>query len=337
MKILLPIIIIVCLFGSCSDPVPEESENIFGFDLLNRLSGHWVGENQTSFGLYPWFAFDFRPISASHVHSIYEGGTDQNIITSIFVADHDGEQQVMARNGGWLGNQYRATYFVLDKREEDGDYYRLVDAVGGEDRAYLEFRFSEDSLRIDAYKDNSGALDKPIHHMGFSGVNKNASFAQAATSLFNFPQPISEVDLNDQFTNLIDPDSALFLEESNDPFPKSAHGHLSELTIEFSRNSEAQDQPMLLFLSAEPLVSVSGNVSLLNIDDKVIRTISITQAENSYVATYLHPDEYYVTAFVDNDNDNIPSSGDVSSASISIEVLAEKLVSLDLPISMLIP
>jgi len=67
--------------------------------------------------------------------------------------------------------------------------------------------------------------------------------ASQAIEHFDFPQPVSEVNLNNQFTNLIDPDSALFLEENNDPFPKSQHGYISDLTIYFDRDSSiAEDR-----------------------------------------------------------------------------------------------
>ena len=161
MKYMLLIIALSLLsMFACNKDTNTNQTNIEGFNLLSELSGHWVGTNETVFGIFDWFAFDFRPISSSHLHSIYEGGTNQNIITSIFVADHNGEQKIMARNGGWLGNQYRATYFVLDKAEEANDrkYYRLVDAIGGVKRAYMELQFENDTLYFDAYKDNSCLL-----------------------------------------------------------------------------------------------------------------------------------------------------------------------------------
>jgi len=175
----------------------------------------------------------------------------------VFLADFDSKLQVMARNGGWLGSQYRATYFVLDavQKDDQSKYYRLVDAVGGENRSYMEFRFEDDSIFIDAYKDNSGALDKPVHHMGFAGTNRNPSYANAAKSLFDYPQKISEVDLDGKFTNLIDPDSALFLEKADDPFPKEDHGHLSDLNIEMTRNTDTQGDALLLFISKREVVS----------------------------------------------------------------------------------
>ncbi len=114
----------------------------------------------------------------------------------------------MARNRGWLGNQYRATYFVLDKEESNGqeNYYRLVDAVGGIDRSFIEFKFRGDSIFIDAYKDDSGTLDQPLHHMGFAGRNRNPDYTNNAKSTLSYPQQESEVNLNNQFDILIDPE-----------------------------------------------------------------------------------------------------------------------------------
>jgi len=312
--------------GSCGDNNNMSGDkDILGFELLEDITGHWVGTNETAFGFFEWFAFDFRPISSSHTHSIYEGATNSNIITSFFIADFEGQQQVMARNGGWLGNQYRATYFVLDRAEitEDSRFYRLVDAIGKDKRSFIELRFEKDTFYFDAYKDNSGSLDEPIHHMGFKGTNFNPSFAQSATAQFDFPKKESEVDLNNKFVNLIDPGSALFLDEAADPFPKSDHGHVSDLTINFNRAADIQGQNLLLFISKEPIVDSDGNVNIDNLNTQTIRTIEVGANEDAYTTTYLHPDEYYLTAFSDNDGNQFPSAGDFSSVSKRVEVTPE--------------
>ena len=328
LKVIMLGVVCAFLFTNCKKESVSpmmNSDDVLGFKLLKDLSGHWVGTNETAFGNFAWFAFDFRPISASHLHSIYEGGTNQNIITSIFVADFEGKKQIMARNGGWLGNQYRATYFVLDQSEDNGSsrYYRLVDAVGKEKRAYMEFRFENDTMYFDAYKDNSGSLDEPIHHMGFKGTNYNPSFAEPATELFSYPQKVSEVNLENQFVNLIDPNSALFLEESDDPFPKSQHGHLSDLRININRDNSILNTKLLLYISKEPIVNDNGEVDFVNLDTQVIRTIEVQADETSYETTYLHPDKYFITAFSDKDNNFYPSTGDLSNVSKEINVVPE--------------
>jgi len=329
------VILLGFMLPSCSKEEGKETNQILGFDLLNKINGHWIGTNETPFGYFDWFAFDFRPISASHSHSIYEGATNQNIIISIFLGTFEGKQQVMARNGGWLGNQYRATYFVLDREEKDGDifHYRLVDAVGGEDRAYIEFSFVADSMYMDAYKDNSGSLDKPIHHMGFAGINANPDYAESARAQFDYPQMVAEVDLTGKFVDLIDTDSALFLDEAEDPFPRSAHGYLSDLIIDVKRNEATNGDALMLYLSKEEIISSSGNINFNALNNSVIRTIGIQPKENAYTTTYLHPDEYYLTVFSDTDNNGIPSAGEYSSFSIQSTIKPERLETEELEIT----
>ncbi|QTN39810.1 hypothetical protein HZ996_11865 [Cryomorphaceae bacterium] len=336
---LLWILILALTWLGCKKNGNEDPSDVQGYALLTALKGHWIGSNETVYGPYAWFAFDFRPISPSHLHSIYEGGTNQNIITSLFIADFDGQHRIMARNGGWLGPQYRATYFVLDSAFESGNmqYYRLVDAIGRERRAYMEFRFERDSLFFDAYKDDSGSLDLPVHHMGFKGINVNPSLAQEATELFAYPQDVSEVNLEGAFTSLIDTNSALFLEESDDPFPKSDHGHLSDLKIDFERSNDAEDLILMLYLSTEPLVDAQGSVDYSALDTKVIRTISIQSNEDEYTATYVHPDTYYVTIFADFDGNEYPSSGDLCNISRMVQVTPETLVTTATQINLYIP
>ncbi len=332
------LLLILCL-ANCDNPDEHSPSSgnptdILGYDVLAEINGHWVGSNQTSFGFYEWFAFDFRPISSSHVHSIYEGGSNQNIITSLFIADFEGKQQIMARNGGWLGNQYRATYFVLDKAEESNGskYYRLVDAVGREDRAYMELRFENDTLYFDAYKDNGGALDEPLHHMGFKGTNFNPTYSEPSTELFDFPQPITEVNLENAFTNLIDSDSALFLEESADPFPKSNHGHLSDLTVNIEKANAIQEDNLLLYISKKPIVDTNGVVNFDNLNKAVVRTIDVQSFETAYISTYLHPDTYFITLFSDKDGNFYPSEGDFTNVSKEITVAPESVVEMEVSV-----
>ncbi len=332
---------LILLHFSCQEPqVPLDNE-VYGYSLLQEIPGHWVGNNETVYGNYDWFCFDFRPISNSHVHSIYEGATAQNIINSFFIAEYEGRRQVMARNGGWLFDQYRATYFVLDQAEETVayQYYRLVDAVGGEDRAYMELLFRNDSLYFDAYKDNSGMLDQPIHHMGFAGLNIGTTYSDAAADVVNYPTDDSEVNLNIAFIeeNLIDPDSALFLEESKDPFPKSAHHHISDLIVEIERSAAVEEQQLMFYLSADAIVKANGSIDYTALENSVFRTIDIAPQENSYTATYVHPAEYYITIFKDNDGNGYPSSGDVTNKSSYVNVLAEDIISATVNVDFSIP
>lgn len=326
--------VIAITLVSCfkEEELPQIESEVPGFSLLSEISGHWVGKNETAFGVYDWFAFDFRPISASHIHSIYEGASAQNIINSFFIAKYDGQNQIMARNGGWLGQQYRATYFILDKVEESEDrkYYRLVDVIGGVKRSYMELTFRNGEFKFEAFKDNSGALDEPILHMSFIGKNYNPDFAENATLVHNFPSEIVEKNLENKFDQLIDSDSALFLEESEDPFPRSEHPYVSDLKIQISRTAETTGTPLMLFLSSEPIVNEDGEVNFDHLETKLIRTITVYGNEDDYTATYLHPGNYYLTIFSDNDENQYPSEGDLTNPSKMVEVNPDSFQTIEL-------
>ena len=340
----------ILILGACGKDDPEDQEEeeetvsmgddygILGYHLLEQISGHWIGSNQTAFGYVPRFTFDFRPISSSHVHSIYESGTDQNIFTSLFVAEYNGEKRIFARNGGQLG-LFRATYFVVDIVEEtsQSNYYRLVDVTGGQQRCYMEFTFSNGNFNFKAYKDNSGTLGDPVLHMEFNGTNANPDFDDVATNLFDFPQPESEKNLTGAFNTLVDPGSALFTSEATDPFPRVEHGHLSDFTVNFNKQASIQNTGMVFLVSKEPIVSNTGIVFAANLYNQLTRTIMIGGSELSYTASYVHPDTYYLTAFADLDGNFYPSLGDVSSESVLLNVPLESFPTANLAVDIVIP
>ena len=150
----------------------------------------------------------------------------------------------------------------------------------------------------------------------------------------NFRAGDSEINFDTAFDDLIDPDSALFLDEALDPFPRSDHGYLSDINVDINRESEAENENLFLYISKEELVSSTGIANNLNIENSVIRTISINSVENNYLATYLHPDEYYFTVFLDADNNSFPSPGDFSSVSTSKTVNAETIENVEVTLSL---
>ena len=148
-----------------TDVVPVDV-NTDGFELLEKMQGHWVGQNTVIADEYPWFAFDYRAISPSQVHGIFEGGTMGNLLTSFFVADYKNTRTIMARNGGVLNGIYRTSYFVLDSvsHSSNGDFYRLIDANNGRAIMWMELRFKTDSLYFNAYTSKLGEfLPSPAH------------------------------------------------------------------------------------------------------------------------------------------------------------------------------
>jgi len=319
-----------------------------GFEFLEKMQGHWVGRNLVINTDYPWFAWDYRAISQSHTFGIHEGGSAGNLFTSFFVTNYKGKRTIMARNGGVLNGIYRTSYFVMDKVENrpDGDYYRLVDAIGGDGIMYMELRFpsATDSIYFNSYTSNLG--DRiPNRHMTFKGVKMHPELAQEAQTVTSFPQNIVEIDFstgfNDDYLYVKDgldaANSATFLAqqdandvfalalESGDPYTILDHPRLGYLQLYIDRGSIIpEDQPLLLYLSRDAITDEFGYfVSNFESFDTILHFPILSEGENEFLFTYLHPGTYYVTVVADMDFDLSISEGDITHPNIQITIPEE--------------
>ncbi|MEX0273659.1 MAG: hypothetical protein AB3N16_04700 [Flavobacteriaceae bacterium] len=312
-----------------------------GFDFLEKMQGHWIGQNKVLGWEWDWFGFDYRPISSSHIFGIYEGGTLGNLLTSFFVSDFKGTRTIMSRNGGVLNGIYRTSYFVLDQvRKKDGeDYYRLVDAIGGENTMYMELVFKQDSLYWNAYTSRLGENTMPTRHFSFRGAKKHLQLAKTAAMGLNFPQNVSAWDFSNGFQkeylyalpeeNTVK--SASFLaqagsndvftlaNQSGDPFRIQDHPYLSQLKVDITKSSQIKDDNLFLYLSFEPLTDSNGYM-LADAFDSVLQFPDIAASEDGFLFTYLHPGEYYVTVIADHNSDKLPGLGDITHRSQKINI-----------------
>lgn len=329
--------------------------NTSGFDFLDKMQGHWVGKNRVMSLDFPWFGWDFRAISPSHVQAIYEGGTFGNLFLSFFVTNYKNKRTIMARNGGLLNGIYRTSYFVLDKVEDqgsEGKLYRFIDAVGGAAVMSLDARFKQDSLYMNAYTSNLGNR-VPSRHMTLQAKKMHPELAQAAATATGFPQ--NSIDNGLDFANGFNeqylyveqagqsPKSASFLAqgnnndvytlaaESGDPYIITNHPRLATLTANLTRNSQITTDNLLIYLSRDPLTDSNGylttNASPYN---TILHFPSLENNENSFMFTYLHPGNYYITVVADKNQDSSPSQGDIVSISqaVNITPLENKVVNI---------
>lgn len=317
-----------------------------GFDLLENMQGHWVGTNKVISTEYDWFAFDYRPISPSHIFGIHEGGSLGNLFTSFFVTDFKGVRTIMARNGGVLNGIYRTSYFVLDKVETRATdkYYRLVDAEGGEATMFMELRFdNQDQLFFNAYTSRLGSLT-PTRHMTFKGTKSNPQLSTTAAQAVNFPQNAPAWDLSNGFnTNWFyvnpgasKPKSATFLaqgndnknvvelaRESGDPITIEDHPYLGYLQLDIIRNSDIVDKTLFVNLSIDPLTDINGYMSSLEPFNTILHFPVLSEGENEFLFTYLHPGEYYVTVIADMNGDGTISEGDFTHPLMKVSISPE--------------
>jgi hypothetical protein len=307
--------------------------NIDGFDLLEKMQGHWVGINSVVGIDYPWFSFDYRAISPSHTFGIFEGGSMGNLFTSFFVTDYKGTHTIMARNGGVLSGIYRTSYFVLDSVGVDitGKYYRLVDAKGGTDLMYMELKFNADSLYFNAYTSGLGSRGLPTRHMTFKGSKQHLELAETAAAAVDFPQDVVAWDFSNGFNESylyqeptdVRPRSATFLalattndvyslaQQSGDPFKITDQPRLATLEVNAIRNNTIDGANLIMYLSDKPLTDASGQFDWQNLD-YILHFPNIEAPANDFLFTYMHPGDYYVTVVADMNNDGFLSLGDIT-------------------------
>lgn len=315
-----------------------------GFNLLEKIQGRWLGINSVAGFNMRWFVWDYRAISQSHIHGIFEGGSMGNLFTSFFVADFKGTKTIMARNGGVLNGIYRTSYFVLDKVRNDanGDYYRLVDAVGGEATMSMELRFKNDSLYWNSYTSQLGYKALPSRHMTYKGKKYKSELANATSEKFDFPKKEIAYTFPKGFedSHLYTKKSASFLWQTDsnkevyemaklakDPITIRDYPYLSQLKIHLNRHEEIKNKRIMIYLSTIPLTDDEGNISGDTKDfDNRILSATLMNGENKFNFTYVHPGDYFVTAIADMDNNFVISKNDRNSKSIQVTVTPEKKI-----------
>lgn len=345
------VLFVIGVFDACdkdtTDPTPTKRPvtptniNVDGFDFLSKMQGHWVGKNRVIADDFDWFAFDYRAISPSHIHGLFEGGSSGNLLTSFFVTDFKNTRTIMARNGGLLNGIYRSSYFVMDsvRTNTDGSkYYRLVDAEGGEDVMYMELCFKADSLFFNSYTSRLGLMNLPTRHMTFKAKKENADLSQMAAAAVNFPQNVVAHDFSGGFNKdnfylnqgETVPKSASFLNQgtsdvftlaagSGDPYTISDYPHVGYLTVDITRNSAIDSVPTFLYLSKTALTDSQGFMQTNAFNDLLLFP-ELIATQDAFTFTYLHPGDYYVTVIADKNGDGFPGSGDITHPSQTITI-----------------
>lgn len=319
-----------------------------GFDFLEKIQGHWVGNIFLLGNNIPWFAFDFRAINTSQVHAIFEGGSMGNLFNTFFVAEYKGVKTIMLRNGGILGGIYRTSYFVLTKAENNE--YFFEDAYGGKQVMWVKISFQKDKMKMLTYTSKLG-VKKATRHMEFNGKKLHSDLAQKASQQFGFPtkkvtyrfpngMPLPNwgeeypvVTSGSYITNDDKTDYLTLGKRAKDPIQITDIKNIAELKLLLQRNDLSKDKNITVYLSREPLTNKSGKLKTeygyISQDamNQVVLFSEIDKKDNQFTFLYLHTGKYYITCIVDNNKDMTPNKGDFYSISKEIN-LTEKPITL---------
>ncbi len=315
-----------------------------GFEFLGKMQGQWVGTNRVIGQDFDWFAFDYRAISSSHIHGIFEGGTMGNLFTSFFITDFKDTRTIMARNGGLLNGIYRTSYFVLDsiRKDANGEFYRFVDADGSTNTMWMELRFISDSLYFYAYTSRLGLNFPPSRHMTLKAKKGITSLAEAAAIVHDFPKNEVAWDFSSGFNpNHLNAEpgakSATYLaydstgtqdvftlaQASGDPFVIDQHPYLAYLQVDIQRNPTIEGKTLWINLSKDPLTDNSGYFVSQDAFNSVLLFSELIGTQDEFLITYLHPGDYYINITADVNEDGIIGAGDYTHPLQSITIIPE--------------
>lgn len=323
-------------------PVDIESQNV---ELLTQLPGHWVGDMVLMGEKVPWFSWDYRPIAASHVHGIFEGGSMGNLFNSIFIANFNGTKTLMTRNGGILNGIYRTSYFVLveAKVNSNESYYRLVDAYGNDEIMWMEFTFKGDQMNFTSYTSRFGTYPKPTKHMQFKGKVAHNDLSDNAAKQVGFPSNQLSYDFSKGlptpiWAENVEPTSATYLWTdtssdidtmgtlSKDPIPMKKVPFVASLNVSWELDSLNEHYPTQIYLSRKSLCNEEGQIPMeygyINMDkmNEVVLNSEINKAISEFQFHYLHPGEFYLTRWIDLDGNYAPSKGDKFIQSVKVSL-----------------
>lgn len=321
-------------------PTITSSTEIKGYNLLNKICGIWNGPitSTTVMGNFAEAPMDFRPISAAQVSQKNELDKSNSVFMSFFVVWTGTEYQVAFRNGGDFGGMLRTAYMKLDSVSETSNlsYYRFVDFKKGAARTITEVSFWGDSLRIKAFTNKSNTQSTATVHMDYRAGLQNSDASQNAISTFGFPKKEMVKNFATAFDGFTE---TVFYSVANDPYPASAQPYVGKATLSYTvapTITLPSNAKVVLMVSTQPLIGGTGP-NVANFKTRT-RYVVLTNPDNSFEFTYMHPGSYYLYALVDANNDNQIGSGEyISAANTAFTLSASGTVSQSTQINFQIP
>jgi len=320
--------------GSCeyssnpTTPPINNSTNVKGFSILEKLSGIWTGPvvSPTPLGDFQEWIVDFRPISPSQISAKNELDSINDIFMSFFICKYDGEYQVAFRNGGGFAGNVRNSYMLIDSVNVTSSvsFYRFVDPISGGTRVYTDVTFKQDSLIMHTFTNQFNSLSQPTTHMRWTANLRDNTSAQDAIATFNFPQKELTRDFSTTFEGLTE---TVFYSVAQDPYPESEQPYLGVTLASFNvvnPSTVDNSKKILLIVTTQPLFA-GGVFNVVNLKYRSRYVLVDANQLGDFKFNYMHPGDYYLNAIYDSNGDGQFSSGDYMNSSFDVPFTLNEL------------
>lgn len=292
-------------------------DDVLGFGILARLPGLWHGpvSTTTPAGSFENWYVDFRPVSSAQVSQYSTLDAQTRNFLSFFIVKYDGRLMVAMRTEGVFRNKGCVTYEVIDAVKESEGYYRFCDFVTGDNRAYTEFRFTDDGLVMEVYTNRFNSVSPLEIHSRWEARRADTTAAAEAVEVFSFPQPVMVKDFTDVFRHRSE---SIYYDMDADPYTSASQPHVGELTVAIHVDSglaAGRVAELLLLLTTESLFD--GPVFREENLHFISRYGYLPAGTPSHTFTHVHPGTYYLYAYGDTDGDKQYLSGDYMSSDLA--------------------
>lgn len=305
----------------CTLPNISSSSNVEGYGILDKLKGIWNGPvySPTPLGSFSEWIVDFRPISPSQISAKNELDSVNDIFMSFFTVKYDCKYMMAFRNGGGFAGNVRNSYMIIDSVYETIplSFYRFVDPISGGNRVYTDVTFKQDSIIMHTYTNQFNQLQEPVTHMIWTANLRDATSAQSASTLFNYPQKVLTKDFSTTFDGLSE---AVFYSASLDPYPEQNQPYLGQSNVNISITNPAVIDPLkkiLIVITTQPLFS-GFNFIPANLDYRSRYVFVNANNTSNFNFNYMHPGNYYVNVAYDSNGDYNFSSGDFMNSTFDV-------------------
>jgi hypothetical protein len=291
----------------------KKFSKINGSGIMYRLPGIWRGPvmSTTSAGSFNHWYADLRPVSPWQI-SQFSNLDDKTINNfSVFVVKYKGEKRIALRTEGCFANSCCITYEILDSVNEATGYYRFSDFIGGPQRAFTEFQFTDDKMTMEVYTSKFNTEKEVKLHTKWDAILMDNEAAQTSISEFKYPKSKKFADFENAFAGMSE---SIFFSFENDPYKTKDQPSMgtASFTILIDEKLKVNEyDQILVLLCTKPLWD--GQNYLKGNEKFFARAVYIKHDVRDFTLNNIHPGNYYVYYFIDRNSDYQYVSGDCMS------------------------